>query len=435
MKCVFLLPEKSKVSAERFIANRITEGIQNKSTISKPIVKIGIMAVALGMAIMLLTICIMLGFKREIQNKLTGLNASITISSTTVNTSQEQTPIAISEDTLQRLMNHETIVQVQGIAYKNGIVKTESENEGIVLKGVEKNYSFQFIKHYLKKGRLLNLEDDSLAKPEIMVSEMLANAMHLEVDKNMLVYFVVQRAALDSLTNTPYTKFEQRSRQFKIVGIFNTGFSDVDRNLGFIDLNQIRRLNYWSANQVGAYEISTAKFDDLEDALHETQETVGYGYRVESIVEAQSALFSWLDMIDVNGVIIITLMIVVAGINMITALLILILERTNMVGLVKALGMSNVGVRRIFLNIAFKLLVRGMLWGNAVGLGLCALQYFLHLVKLDSATYYVGYVAISFNWGYILGVNVLTLLACLVLLIFPTLLVTRLTPIKTLRFS
>ncbi len=376
----------------------------------------------------------MLGFKREIQNKLTGLSASITISSTTVNNSQEQTPIAISEDTLQGLVNQDKIVQVQGIAYKNGIVKTEAENEGIVLKGVEKNYSFQFIKQYLKKGRLLNLEN-SLGKPEIMISEVLANAMHLEVNKNMLVYFVVQRAALDSLTNTPYTKFEQRSRQFKIVGIFNTGFSDVDRNLGFIDLNQIRRLNYWQANQVGAYEISTAQFDDLDGALSETQETVGYGYRVESIVEAQSALFSWLDMIDVNGVIIITLMIVVAGINMITALLILILERTNMVGLVKALGMSNVGVRRIFLNIAFKLLVRGMLWGNAVGLGLCALQYFLHLVKLDSATYYVGYVAIAFNWGYILGVNTLTLLACLVLLIFPTLLVTRLTPIKTLRFS
>lgn len=376
----------------------------------------------------------MLGFKREIQNKLTGLNSAITISSTTVNNSQEQEPIYIQPDTLVRLSQQAGIAHLQGIAYKNGILKTEDENEGIVLKGVGADYDFSFLKTYMQAGSIPAF-GDSAAMQSILISGSLASSMQLELGKKMLVYFVVQHEVTDSLTGTVYTKFEQRSRQFKIAGIFNTGFSDFDRNLAFIDLNQIRRLNYWTPEQVGSYEISISRFEALQETLSLTEETVGYGYRVESIVDSQSALFSWLDMIDVNGVIIITLMIMVAGINMITALLILILERTNMVGLVKALGMSNVGVRRIFLNIALQLLWRGMLWGNAVGLGLCVFQYFTRFVKLDSSTYYIGYVAIEFNWMYILGINLLTLVSCLVLLIFPTLLVTRLTPVKTLRFS
>lgn len=376
----------------------------------------------------------MLGFKREIQNKLTGLNSAITISSTTVNNSQEQEPIRIQQDTLTRLRQQPGVTHIQGIAYKNGILKTEEENEGIVLKGVGADYDFGFLKNYLKTGVLPSFGDSS-ALQSILISESLAASMRLELGKKMLVYFVVQHVVTDSVTGTVYTKFEQRSRQFKIAGIFNTGFSDFDRNLAFIDLDQIRRLNYWTPDQVGSYEVSIGHFETLSEAQQATEETVGYGYRVETIVDSQNALFSWLDMIDVNGVIIITLMIMVAGINMITALLILILERTNMVGLVKSLGMSNVSVRRIFLNIAFHLLWRGMFWGNLAGLGLCAFQYFTRFVKLDSATYYIGYVAIEFNWLYIIGINVLTLVACLVLLIFPTLLVTRLTPVKTLRFS
>jgi lipoprotein-releasing system permease protein len=434
MKFVFLKSLIKIVSIERFIANRITQGIRNKSTISKPIVKIGIIAVALGMAVMLLTICIMLGFKREIQNKLTGLNAAITISSTTINSSQEQNPIVMTKDSLLQLSQLKEISHLQGIAYKNGIIKTEDENEGIVLKGVDTNYDFNFIRKNLVQGQLLRYSD-TITLPEIVVSKALADAMHFELNKKLLVYFVVQRQALDTVTGSFYTKFEQRSRRFKITGIFNTGFSDFDKNLAFIDIGVIRKLNYWTEQQVGAYEIAIQNFKNLEEVETRVEDNVGYNYRVETIVDQQVALFGWLDMIDVNGIIIITLMIIVAGINMITALLILILERTNMVGLVKSLGMSNASVRGIFLNIALQLLGKGMLWGNIVGLGLCTFQYFTHAIKLDSTTYYIGYVAIEFNWMYIIGINVLTFVVSLLLLLLPTLLVTRLTPIKTLRFS
>lgn len=376
----------------------------------------------------------MLGFKREIQNKLTGFSAAITISNITVNSSQEQNPIAMSGDTLKQLQTIQGLTHLQGVAYKNGIVKTEDENEGIVLKGIGADYDFSFIQKHLLKGRL-PLLSDTLRTPEILISQPLSDALHLECDKKLLVYFVVQRETLDSATGSYYTKFEQRSRRFKISGIFNTGFSDFDKNLAFIDLNQIRKLNYWNDTQVGAYEISIQNFKALPQMETAVEDVAGYRYRVETIVEQQSSLFGWLDMIDVNGIIIITLMIVVAGVNMITALLILILERTNMVGLVKSLGMSNVSVRRVFLRIAMDLLIKGMLWGNVVGLGLCIFQYFTKAIQLDSATYYISYVAIEFNWLYIIGLNVLTFLCSIALLILPTLLVTRLTPIKTLRFS
>lgn len=389
---------------------------------------------ALGMAVMLLTICIMLGFKREIQNKLTGLNAAITISSTTINSSQEQNPIVMTKDSLLQLSQSKEISHLQGIAYKNGIIKTEDENEGIVLKGVDVNYDFNFIRQNLVQGQLLNYSD-TITLPEIVVSKALADAMHFQLNKKILVYFVVQRQALDTLTGSFYTKFEQRSRRFKLVGIFNTGFSDFDKNLAFIDIGVIRKLNYWTEQQVGAYEIAIQNFKNLEELKTRVEDNVGYNYRVETIVDQQVALFGWLDMIDVNGIIIITLMIIVAGINMITALLILILERTNMVGLIKSLGMSNASVRKIFLNIALQLLGKGMLWGNIAGLGLCVFQYFTHAIKLDSATYYISYVAIEFNWMYIIGINVLTFVISILLLLLPTLLVTRLTPIKTLRFS
>jgi lipoprotein-releasing system permease protein len=228
---------------------------------------------------------------------------------------------------------------------------------------------------------------------------------------------------------------EHKSRRLNVCGIFNTGFSDFDKQLGIVDLRLIQVLNYWTPNMVGSYEIQVERPDAMEQNLEQVQEYLGYNYNTRTVRDIYSSIFAWLEKLDINGVIVVLLMILVATINMITALLILIIERANMVGLVKVFGMTNVSVRGIFLRIAARLVLRGMVWGNVVGIGLCLLQYYFHLAKLDASTYYVAYVAIYFNWEYILILNVGTLLVCGLMLILPTLILTKMTPIKTLKLD
>lgn len=422
------------MSVEKFIADRISNSNQSKGNISKPIVKIGVIGIAIGMAVMLLSLSIVLGFKNEIIGKITGLTTHIAISSINVNSSNEPEPIVISEDTLKILRDFKFVKHIQGTAFKNGIVKTETENEGIILKGVGNDYDFSFLEKHLREGRLPLFEED-VASNEVLISEALATKLNLKLNGKMLVYFISQRAVYDDDMRRNVIKYEQRSRNFSICGIFKTDFADFDKTLGIVDIRQIQKLNYWEKNQVANYEITLKDFSKLEANDEEVWELLGYNYQVSNVKELYYNIFMWLDKLDINGVIIIVLMILVATINMITALLILILERTNMVGLLKALGMTNINVRKIFLYISFKLITKGLLWGNIAGIGLCLLQYYFHIVKLDSETYYIDAVAVQINWLYFLLLNVGTFLVCALMLIFPTLIITRLTPIKTLKFD
>lgn len=383
---------------------------------------------------MILTISIVLGFKKAITEKITGLTTHIIIGSTNVNSSNEPDPIKISEDTLKLLSLNTRIDRIQKVGFKSGILKTKTENEGVLLKGIDKNYDFSFLNKHMTEGKLPLLTDTGVSR-EILISEGLAGKLELKVNEKMLVYFVSQREIFDSAYNESMIKYEQRSRVFTICGIYNTSFADFDNNLCFVDLKQIRKLNYWDENVVGNYEVFVKDFATLEGVEEELTDYFGYNYNVNSVKEIYSNIFIWLDKLDINGVIIIVLMILVAVINMITALLILILERTNMIGLVKALGMNNFSVQKIFLHISMKLLGKGLLWGNVVGLGLCYLQYYFKMVKLDSSTYYVDHVAVDINLYYILLLNAGTFLVCLLMLFLPTLIISKLTPIKTLRFD
>lgn len=218
-------------------------------------------------------------------------------------------------------------------------------------------------------------------------------------------------------------------------GIINTGFAEFDNNLAFIDLKQLQKLNYWENNETGGYELFLNNFELLKKNTEEIQELLGYNYQILPVDESYSSIFSWLEMVDVNGIIIIALMLMVAGVNMITALLILILERANMVGMVKSLGMSNASVRKVFFFVSMKLLSRGLLIGNIIGITLVLIQYFTHVIQLNSDTYYVEYVPMIFNIGYILLLNTGIIVCCLLMMFFPTLILTRLTPIKTLKFD
>lgn len=422
------------MNVEKYIANRITNTNQGQGSISKPIVKIGILGIILGLSVMLLTISIVLGFKKEITKKVTGLAADVTISNISYGSNGEQVPVKISNDSLAVLKKLTNIKHIQPTAQKNGIVKTKTENEGVIIKGINGDYDLSYLQTYLQAGRLPKV-DSSEVSNDILISESLATKLDLKLEEKFLVYFVVQHELFDSIEKVNYIKFEQRSRSFKICGIYKTSFSDFDNNLTFADIRQIQKLNYWDSSMVGNYEVRVNDFEKLDEAIDQLNENVGLNYQLISVKDAFSNIFIWLDKLDINGVIIIVLMILVAVINMITALLILILERTNMVGMLKSLGMSNTNVRKIFFYISVRLLSRGLLWGNIIGIGLCVIQYYFGIAKLDSATYYVDKVAIELNWLFYLLLNVGTITVCILMLFLPTLIITKITPIKTLRFD
>ena len=422
------------MNAEKFIADRISRPEQNKGNISRPIVKIGIAGIGIGVAVMLLTVSIVLGFKREITRKITGLTTDIVISNVNINASNEPEPVVISEDSLKKIRSFNFVKQLQRTAFKNGLLKTDRENEGVLLKGVERDYDFSFLQEHLQSGVLPQF-NDSAASKDLMLSVELARKLNIHLNDRLMVYFLVQYQKVDSLTGEVIVVTDQASRRFKVCGIFDTGFSDYDQQLGIVDLRMLQVLNHWSAQMVGSYEIRVDEFKKLEDNLSTLQDYLGYNYNIRSVREIYSNIFIWLEKLDINGIIVVVLMILVATINMVTALLILMLERANMVGLIKAFGMSNQSVRRIFLKISFRLVGKGMLIGNAAGLLLCWLQDSFHLVGLDASTYYVKYVAIEWNWLYIFLINAGTLAACGLMLFLPTLLLTRLTPVKTLKFD
>jgi lipoprotein-releasing system permease protein len=422
------------LGAARFIANRITGGGQNKGNISKPIVKIGILGIGIGICVMLLTVSIVLGFKKEIITKITGLTTHIVISSVNMNASNEPEPIHMGADTLKMLRSLPFVKSIQRTAFKNGLLKGSTENEGVLLKGVGRHYNFGFLKEHLIEGRLPVLSDSNMSK-EVLISEALTRRVGIKLHDKISLYFISQHNVYDSTAHVHIEKSTQLSRRLIVCGIFKTDFADFDEKLAIVDIRQIQRLNFWDSSMVGNYEVSLHNFNDVDKAVSQIEDVVGYHYNVNSVRDIYANIFVWLDKLDINGVIIMVLMTVVATINMITALLILILERTNMVGLVKALGMSNSSVRRIFLLVSFNLILKGMFWGNLIGIGLCLLQRHFQIASLDSETYYVDHVAIHINWLYFLLVNIGTFLVCTLMLFFPTLIITKLTPVKTLKFD
>jgi lipoprotein-releasing system permease protein len=422
------------VNIEKFIADRISGEGLNKSNISKPIVKIGIIGIATGIAVMLLTVSIVLGFKKEISSKITGLNAEIVIKSAGLSSGNEPKPILLNDSTLRTIKQLPYVKGVQRVGFKNGIIKTKTENQGIVLKGVDGAFDFSFLKKNLVAGTVPDYKGTDVSNA-IFISRALADKLALDTGAKLLVYFIAQKVSYDTLLKQEFTAFEKRARTFRICGIFKTDFSDFDESLAIIDLRQIQKLNYWSEGEASAYEIRTTGLENAEVQVENIQEICGYTYSVEGIRDIYYTIFIWLDKLDINGVIIVILMILVATVNMVTALLILILERSNMVGLLKTLGMPNLRVRNLFLWISLRLTGKGLLYGNLAGIGLCLIQYYFRFVKLNPETYYVEHVAIEINWMYFLYLNLGTLVVCFLVLLLPTLVLSRLTPVKTLRLD
>jgi len=314
------------------------------------------------------------------------------------------------------------VSHIQAIASKAGIIRTETAFEGIILKGVGQDYQWSNIKEYLVSGRLPDFSKG--LNQEVVISQFLANRLNLKVGESFTAYFIKENQ--NQLPNV---------RRFKITGIFNSGFQEFDATYIIGDIRHIQRINKWSPDQVGAFEVFVSDFDKIETIGEEVYQQTASTLDTKTIIEKYSYIFEWLKLFDFNIIVILSIMILVATINMVVALLVLILERTQMIGILKALGASNWSVRKIFLYNAFYLIARGLFWGNLIGITLLLMQQYFGIIKLNPENYYVNQAPVYLNWGYIILLNLLTVTVCFLVLLIPSYIITKISPVKAIRFD
>lgn len=373
---------------------------------------------------MMLSVAIIKGFKTEIQEKVRGYVGDIRIFKLDLNNSFELSPFIPDAETYQDLQKNKDIVYCVPYATKPAIISANNEVEGINFKGVDKTYNWDYLNKHLVSGKILDFTDPVKSLSEIMISQYTANRLKLKIGDDFIMHFLMQDA-----TEPP------RPRKFKIVGIYAIGVDEVDKSFVIGDLNIIRRLNKWSPEQIGGLEIRIKNFAKLSQVNDGIIRKLEIKLKAESVVDYFPNIFTWLSLLDVNTKVLLVLMMIVGVINMITALLIIILERTNMIGMLKAFGMTNLSIMKVFLYNAMYLVGFGLLLGNILGLGLGFFQKVTHIFRLDQASYYLSYVPIEFHLQDVLFLNIATLLICLLVLIIPSLLVSKVSPLKAIRFK
>jgi len=413
------------LNVEYFIAKRI-HFQQGKKNVSRPAVRIATIGIALGLAVMLISVCVVIGFKSQIENKIIGFGGHIQITNFDNNNTYEMNPIKMDAALIQKIRQISGVVHVQRFATKPGIIKTDNEFQGIILKGIDKDFDWNFFRSNLLEGNILNVGSDTL-KNEILLSKKLSDLLGLKLGDELFMYFIQDQV---------------RARKFKIVGIYSTNFVDYDQLFVLTDIRQVQRLNNWDSASFGGLEVLIDNFDKIDErgeAVYGATANIfskdGNAYYTQTIKQLNPQIFSWLDLLDMNVWVILLLMLSVAGFNMISGLLILILERTNMIGILKSLGATNWSVRKIFLYHSFFLIAKGMFWGNLIGLSICALQYFTGIIPLDPEAYYVASVPVAFPWGYIVLLNIGTFVASILMMIAPSYLITKISPAKIIRYE
>ena len=411
------------MNLDYFIAKRLITAKDYKSSISAPIIKIAIAAIAIGMVMMIVSVATGIGLQQKIREKVSAFNGHIIISNYDNNQSEATlTPIAKNQEFYPKFNSVAGISHVQAIATKAGIIRTEKAFEGIVFKGVGEDYQWSNIKEYLVAGRLPNLS--SQLNSEVVISQFLADRLQLKVGDAFNTFFIKENQ--NQLPNI---------RHFKITGIFNSGFQEFDATYILGDIRHIQRINKWSPNQIGAFEIFLDDFDQIQSVGEEVYQQTPSNLDSKTIIEKYSYIFDWLQLFDFNILVILGVMILVATINMVVALLVLILERTQMIGILKALGANNWSVRKIFLYNALYLIFRGLLWGNGIGIGILLIQKYFGIIQLNPENYYVNQAPVYFDLGYIAALNVLTIAVCFLVLLIPSYIITKISPIRAIRYD
>jgi lipoprotein-releasing system permease protein len=414
------------MSSPLFIARKIYFSKEGEKQVSPPAIRIAIISMALGLAVMILSVAIVIGFKKEVRNKVIGFGSHIQITNYDNNTSYETHPIAISNTLLNELKVILNIRHIQVFATKPAIIKTDSDFQGVILKGVDESFDWDFFEKNLIEGAILNIHPDS-TQTNVLISATIADKLNLKSGDSFICYFIQD---------------PPRARKYTISGIYRTNFADYDKLFILGDIKQIRRLSDWDEDMASGLEVLVNDYDQLDQTFETTYynlstqtDRLGNHYYPRSIKQLNPMIFAWLDVLDTNVVVILLLMLLVAGFSMISGLLIIILERANMIGILKAMGESNTGIRKIFLYISAFLIGKGLLWGNIIALSICFLQKYTGILKLNPEVYYVSEVPIDLNILSLVLINLGTLVVTLLMLIGPSYLVAKISPAKTIRFE
>ncbi len=409
-----------------FIARRIYLSGGKKKGVSEPAVRIAMVGIAIGLAVMIVSLAVVIGFKHQVRDKVIGIGADIVVSSIDGTDLYRMSPIVAEDSLLDVFRSLPEVSHVQRYSTKPGMIMTSDNFQGMVVKGVGQEYDWTYLKAHLQEG-VIPAFADSAASNKVLVSRSVADKLSLKVGDRLFTYYVEDNI---------------RARRLEVSGIYQTNFSAFDDYFLITDLYTVNRLNNWRPGQVGGVEIAVSDYSRLEAANGEIRTSLGehtdrYGeyYCSRTAEELYPQIFAWLDLLDTNVWVILILMTGVAGFTMISGLLIIILERTNMIGLLKALGADNASVRQIFLTFSVFLIGKGMLWGNVIGLGFCLVQYFFEPFKLDPSTYYVNAVPVELHLGWIVLLNLCTWLVSVLMLVGPSYLVSRVHPAKSIRFE
>lgn len=405
-----------------FIAKRLATSKKYKNSVSAPIIKIAIVAVVLSVVMILISVATGTGLQLKIRDKITSFTGHITLTNFDNNRSEVTlTPIELQQTFYPDFSEVPEVQSIHPVATKAGVIRTNETFEGILFKGVNADYHWDFLKEYLVEGNLPVYTSDGMTN-EVILSEYLANRLQLKVGDKIQTYFMKADES-----EMPFV------RGFELVGIYNSGMEQFDHNLMIGDLKHIQRMNRWKDNKIGAFEIIVTDFDRIAQISDEVYAHVPSEINAVPITDKFYNIFDWLKLFDTNIYIILILMIIVATINMIVALLVLILERTQMIGILKSYGVNNWTIRKIFLYQATYILINGLFWGNLIGIGLLYIQDYFGLITLDPSQYYVKEAPVNINWLYILIINIVFVLICYVIMIIPSKIITSINPVKSMK--
>jgi lipoprotein-releasing system permease protein len=418
---------KTSLKTGLFIATRLTFNKDNRSSFSGPIIRISIIGIALSLAVMIVSVAIVTGFKKEIRHKIIGFGSHIQIINYDNNNSFETNPVPRDLVFLPLLKSLPGVRHIQAFVTKPGIIKTKTDIEGAVAKGVGSDFDWTFFKENLVEGSTFKV-NDYLKTDKVLISKYFADALKLKTGDRFAMYFI---------------DHQPRARTFTVSGIYRTSLVEFDKQFILVDIGHLQELNGWdSRHYVTGYEILINDFSDLDKTTSAVFSIAGAGFnpdgsklRVISIRERYPQIFDWLGLIDKNVWVLLGLMLIVSAFNMISGLLIIILDRTTMIGVLKSLGMNNQGIRSIFIYQSFYLMMKGLFWGNLVGIGLCLLQYYFKFLTLNPESYFLEYVPINLNFPYLALLNVGTLITTLMVLLLPSLVITKIDPSRTIRFD
>ncbi len=405
---------------EYFIAKRQSGNDEQK--LSKPVIRISTISIALGLALMIISVAVVIGFKKSVSEKVMGFASHIKLVLFDSSIGMHGDPILLDQELLNQLKAVENIQSVQFAAQKAGVIKTNDQILGVIVKGIDHNYSNKFLIDNVIHGSLPNIKADSKTD-EILISTTISKKLNLNVGDFARTWFIDE------------DKSQARGRKFIVSGIYETGMEEIDNIFVIGDIKHIQKLNGWSLNEVGSIELVLNNTDEIRNTAFDLYSTIPYNIRAISVFEEYPQIFNWLNLLDMNVVVILTLLILVSTITMISTLLIIIIERTSMVGLLKALGSKDGSIRKIFLYKASGIILKGMLWGNLAGLLFYFVQLKFRIISLSPESYYVDYVPVDIGVSDVLLINAGTFIVSFFVLIIPTYYITRIVPAKALRYE